>query len=131
MRNFVKMMVVCGLVAAFFPAAARAQNAAYYGPTVVAPAPYVYQPAPVVVNRYSFYTPVVAPAPVVAPVAYSTTVVQRPILRPRVRTTYYYAPAYASGYYAAPSASYYVPATTYYYPPGYYSYYYTPGFFRY
>jgi hypothetical protein len=132
MRNFVRMTVVCGLAAALFPAAARAQyGAAYYSPQVVTPATYVYPPAPVVVNRYSFYTPVVTPAPVVAPVAYSTTVVQRPILRPRVSTTYYYGPGYATGYYAAPATSYYVPATTYYYPPGYYSYYYTPGFFRY
>jgi len=128
MRNFVRLMVVGGLFAVLSPAAARAQYPVYYSPVVVAP-------APVVVNRYSFYAPVATPAPV----AYSTTVVQRPILRPRVTTTYYYAPAYSAGYYApaypsyyvAPRPSYYVPATSYYYAPGYYSYYYTPGFFRY
>src|SRR5258707_10352876 len=113
MRNFVRLMVVCGLAAVLFPAAARAQYPVYYAPTV-APAPVVVAPAPVVVNRYSFYAPVVAPAPAVVPYAASTTVVQRPILRPRVSTTYYYAPAYTagyayaptySGYYAAPRAS--------------------------
>jgi hypothetical protein len=128
MRNFVNLMVVCGLSAVLFPAAARAQYPVYYTP-VATPAPVVA--APVVVNRYSFYTPV-APAPVAVPYAASTTVVQRPILRPRVTTTYYYAPAYTTGYYAAPVySSYYLPPTTYYYAPGYYSYYYTPGFFRY
>ena len=128
MRNFVRLMVVCGLSAVLFPAAARAQYPVYY-----APAQAVVAPAPVIVNRYSFYTPVAAPVVTPAvPVAASTTIVQRPILRPRVTTTYYYAPAYTAGYYAAPVYSgYAVPATTYYYPPGYYSYYYTPGFFRY